>query len=59
MPGLAGAAMRRKLHRAAPRPGTIQDGTATCLCGRPLIHVAAIQYQQDHWRHNPRREALR
>ena len=51
--------MRRKLHRAAPRPGTIQDGIATCLCGRPRIHVAAIQYQQGHWRHNPRREALR
>lgn len=51
----------KRLHRAAPRPNTLSaDGRqATCLCGRPVIQVVGVQFQQDHWRHNPRREALR
>lgn len=53
--------MKKRLHRVSPRPSTISaDGRqAICLCGRPVIHVEALQFQQDHWRHNPRREALR
>lgn len=49
------------LHRAAPRPSTISDDgrQAICLCGRPVVHVEDQEFQQGHWRHNPRREALR
>lgn len=51
----------KRLHRAAPRPNTLSaDGRqATCLCGRPVIQVVGVEFQQDHWRHNPRKAVLR